>query len=180
MWTIVTFSVGHELMADDIMTAWHNGFEGVTSHITEVWDPSSHVTDGGKHDKKCNSHMFRVFELTEGRRLDCFSLNAFVAVTHYVTTLRRNYSTQISRCALIPRHNQSYQKIPANVRIQIWSWARMQFLDGMKNEDVHLRFGKINLFHHKILISYVLRERIWWLTACHNLGRGIWGPYVCI
>ena len=46
----------------------------------------------------------------------------------------------------------------------------MQFLDGMKNEDVHLRFGKINLFHD-ISTSYVSRERINWTAVSKTLDE---------
>lgn len=92
MWAIVTFSAGHELMADDSMTAWHNGFEGVTSHITEVWDQSLHVTDGGKHDKKSvtvtcleSLNPLHCWEEYRGGGGGLFIFNAFVASNHYLT-----------------------------------------------------------------------------------------------
>ncbi len=65
----------------------------MTSHITEVWDQSLHVTDGGKHDKKSVTvtcleslnPMHCLGGVSTGEEGDCFSLNAFVASNHYVT-----------------------------------------------------------------------------------------------
>ena len=41
----------------------------------------------------------------------------------------------------------------------------MQLLDGLTNEDVHLRFGKINSLHN-LLTSYAATEDL--VDNCHS------------